>query len=708
MEALSVLLRAAGAAGLLFGGALWCARGRPLLAILYGASILNVFLLILTIADGAERTMVLFAALAALALHVALAFALRRRFPHWPARLEDGPPHAIRAPQWVFALSGGAALLALFLKAGAPAAGWDALTYHLEFPAQWLSGVPLSATHTAYGDLSPPYYPRLSAALYLWLMAASESARFLEVSALACLAALYVAARDAAHSLWRLARPADAAPPHTLAVAGLLAASAPYMSGGLGVSENDLALAALLCACLAWLLRSLSAESLARAAPLTLAAGLAAGFASGVKYTGALFALMLLAGFCLARAVQTRSSSAAFGGAGLLVCGWILGGGWQLALNAVITGNPLYPGELRLAGLTVFSGYYPAAFFRDHPFHEFSFYGFFTDPGLAAGVFCALAAPAFCLARWRRFAPDARAPLVAASLSPLVLFLGFYFFSPLRQHRLLAPALVLAAPLWALLVAELTRAHSSDARLLRWIRLASGAILALHLGLFAARLAELFPAPDVLALSDYSRATARIVYLAPARFLTMVVYIGLATGVVFAVAFATARLRPARSGQGAAMVLLGALVLGASALRSPDAVNYAGRAESGAWNFLRRSADVQAIGVVGSNAPFALRGTDLSRRVELLEAETAAPLHRRGVALEKRGAYWAEVAQSSGAAAAPAPPAAIFARARERNLDALAWFGDAARVVNAIDAPPGWKKAYADAGGVVFYRTSAP
>lgn len=704
MEALGVLLRAAGAAGLLFGGALWCARGRPLLAVLYGASILNIFLFVLTIVDGAERAMVLFAALAALALHVALAFVLRRRFPYWPARLEDGEPHAIRAPRWILALSGAAALVAVFLKYGAPAAGWDALTYHLEFPAQWLSGVPLSATHTAYGDLSPPYYPRLSAALYLWLMAASESARFLELASLLSLAALYFAARDAARSIWRLARPADEAPPHTFAVAGLFAASAPYMSGGLVVSENDLALAALLSACLAWLLRSLSAESLARAAPLTLAAGLAAGFASGVKYTGALFALMLLAGFCLARAVQTRSLRTIFLQAGLLVCGWILGGGWQLVLNAWMTGNPLYPGELRLAGVTLFAGYYPAAFFREHPFHEFSFYGFFTDPGLAAGIFCALAAPAFCLARWGSFAPDARAPLVAASFGPLVLLLGFYFFSPLRQHRLLAPALVLAAPLWALLVAEYTRTQRSDERRVSQAQLAAGLIVGLHITLFAARLAELFPASHTLALSDYSRATARVVYLAPARFLTMMGFIALAAVIVFGI---THRLR-APGLRRAGFVLLGAAALCAGALRSPDAMIYAGRPECGAWNFLRQSADARSIGVVGSNAPFALRGSDLSRRVALLEAEAFAPLHRRGVALEKHGDHWQEVVRSSGKVFGPAAPEEIFRRARERNLYALAWFGDEARALAVGDAPPGWRRVYADPGGVVFYRTSAP
>lgn len=710
MDSLGVLLRVTCAGGLLFACALWCARGRPLVAILYGASILNVFLLILTIAGGAGRTLVFFAALAALALHGALAFALNRRFPHWFARLEDGEPRDAGTPHWSFAFAGGAALVAVFLKYGAPAAGWDALTYHLEFPAQWLAGAPLLAAHTAYGDLSPPYYPRLSAALHVWLMAAGESARFLELASLLSLAALYFAARDAARSIWRLARPGDEAPAHACALAGLLAASAPYMSGGLVASENDLALAALLSACLAWLLRSAAAEpgTPSALAWLTPAAGLSAGFASGVKYTGALYAIVLLAGFFFACAAQTRALRTIFLQAGLLFCGGLIGGGWQLALNWIQTGNPLYPGALQLAGATIFAGYYPADFFREHPFHEFSLYGFFTDPGLAAGIFCALAAPALCLARWRTFAPGSRATLFAASLSPLLLILAFYFFSPLRQHRLLAPALALAAPLWMLLVAEVTRAHSSDARRLRWIELAACAVVGLHIALLAARLAELFPAPGVLALSDYSRATARVVYLAPARFLLMALYIGLAAALVFALAFAIARLAPARRLSRAGFVLAGAFVLVAVALRSPDAMDYTGRPESGAWNFLRRSTDARSIGVVGSNAPFALRGADLSRRVELLEADSPTPLHLRAVALEKRGDHWQEVSRFSGAVLPPAAPEELFARARVRELSALVWFGDRAQALAASEAPIGWRRVYADAGGVVFFRTSAP
>ncbi len=699
-----MLLRVICAAGFLIGCALWCARGRPLLAILYSASILNCFLLILTIAGVAERTVVAVAAVAALAANVALAFALNRRFPRWFAQSDATLPQTTEPPHWTFAFVGGAALLALYLKAGAPAAGWDALTYHLEFPAQWLSGVPLQATNTAYGDLSPPYYPRLSAALYLWLMAAGESARFLDLTALILLPALYFAAKDAARSLWLFSRPADEAHKSTFQLAGLLAAGAPYMSGGAVAAENDLAVGALLCTCLAVLLRSAAARSFAQSAPLGFAAGLAGGFASGVKYTGALFAIALLFVFAFARVVQTRSLRAASGETCLLLGGWLLGGGWQYALNFIQTGNPLYPGELRLAGVTIFAGYYPVEFFREHPFHEFSLYGFFTDPGLAAGMLCGLTAPALCLVRWRTLAPDARITLFAASLSPLLLVLAFLAFSPLRQHRLLAPALALAAPLWALVVAELTRSHASDARVARWIGLAAGAIIALHIGLFAARLAELFPGHDTLALSDYSRATARVIYLAPARLLTMAFCITLAAAVVFAIA----RLAPSLRMQRAGFVLLGASVLCAGALRTPDSINYAGRPESGAWNFLRRSTNVHSIGVVGSNAPFALRGADLSRRVELLSAEEPVLLHLRGVELAKHGAHWREVERSSGAFLNQPAPGELFARARERDLDALAWFGDAARALAAGDAPHGWRRVYADSGGVVFYRTSAP
>ena len=288
-----------------------------------------------------------------LALHAALAagaLAMTRRAP-WPRPSVAGPRRAwaaARAHPWAGALvAAAAAVLAwrLVVAYAFPPTAWDSLAYHLTAVAGWLQAERIGANGL---HVLADSYPLNGELLAAWVALLRGDDTWVDAVQLpfAVVGALAVAG---------FARLAGARPP-AMTAAGALFVLAPIVQLQATSSYVDLFVAAMFLAAL-----YLAARGARTGSPAYVAlAGVAAGVALGGKPTGALLAagtgLGLLAGLLLARragrlpAARAGSAVAVFA---VAVAGF---GGYWYARNFVEHGNPIHPGHVEIAGLTLLDG----------------------------------------------------------------------------------------------------------------------------------------------------------------------------------------------------------------------------------------------------------------------------------------------------------------------------------------------------------------
>lgn len=267
---------------------------------------------------------------------LALRLLLRR-----PGPSPDAPPPAPPTWKWSQMLAGSAALICCLSWAGGVAdslgAGiyrQDSTWYHLSFSAGFFqSGDTWALQFTDPMALAAWFYPQNSELLHSLGMLAFGSdflSLFLNLSFLGL--TLFAA--------WCTGRPAGAGPEALIAVAIVLGAG--VMSAQAGNAPNDVLGLFFLVAALALLLNGREAvRSSARigsgpGAGVLLIAGLAAGFAAGVKVPLLAPVGVLTLGLPYALDRGTRLRGTLVWTAGLLV-----GGGYWYLRNTVHSGNPL-------------------------------------------------------------------------------------------------------------------------------------------------------------------------------------------------------------------------------------------------------------------------------------------------------------------------------------------------------------------------------
>ena len=273
---------------------------------------------------------------------------LRRDWPRFHPRAPELRRALLRAP-WESALVGIAALALgwqLFVGLVLPPYAYDALTYHLTNVATWAQSGRLMPTPLS---LCCAYYPGNAELLWTWpvvLLGHDALVGTVQIAA-AALGGVAVAGIGRSAGLDRRGGVA----------AGALFILTPAVLAQAPTAYVDVLQAALtLCG-----LHGL-ARFTARAQPLRLVVpALCAGLLSGTKGNGLLWALALalaaavVVGSHLRRGRFTVSEAVRALAGGVGVCA-VLGGSWYLR-NAVHTGNPLYPFELRLGDWTVFDGH---------------------------------------------------------------------------------------------------------------------------------------------------------------------------------------------------------------------------------------------------------------------------------------------------------------------------------------------------------------
>ncbi len=402
-----------------------------------------------------------------------VARALRRFSPplNDPAQCENAVrPTSSIGDAMLLALACAAVVGAVFAALPHPAFEYDALTYHLHFPAQWLNAGRIFLIETPFGDAAPEYVPANGSLWFAWLLAPWRdgpwpAARFAfaGVDALAKFGQLPFAALLAA-SIASLAetlteRKGAAVRPAALA---LLVSWVVWQSATPGV---DLIFGACVVSSLAFGARWALAGSRGSA----VLCGVSLGLALGTKFVGLVY-LPVVLGALVAWNGLRRPRAADV--AGFVIAAFALGAPWYLR-NWIVAGNPLFPAHVSFAGIEVFSGVYARDAMTASVFRV-------PTPGAALVVaahtfgyplfFAALA----CSIRGFLAARTSRAWLVAALIAPIAFVWHFLAVPYSSQDRFL---------IWAAALAFVPAAiPASSVRSRMWTAVVISAVLAQSFG----------------------------------------------------------------------------------------------------------------------------------------------------------------------------------------------------------------------------------
>ncbi len=321
---------------------------------------------------------------------------------------------------------------------------WDAVTYHLYFPARWLQEGRIFHIPTVFGDNAAAFAPQNGALFFAWQMALTGRDALVNVWQLLCLAILGLA-------LYRICRLLDAG----RGPAALAALTLPWLAPvrRWTFSANvDLLMTACAVAALYWTLSYRRQPERSTVA----ACGLAAGLAAGAKTLG--LPLAALAALPLLWSAARRRR---FGDLGVFLGCAVAAGGWWYLRGLWRYGNPLFPVKLELGPLAL-PGAYGAAAIRAGEFHLES------AGAVAANVLarygattCALAVLGLLALAGR--AARARSRRGGAEALILLAFAAAWtaFFAGVVPHndqaRFLLPALAASLAGWGLLLDRVRR-----------------------------------------------------------------------------------------------------------------------------------------------------------------------------------------------------------------------------------------------------------
>jgi hypothetical protein len=243
-------------------------------------------------------------------------------------------------------------LLALQVLALVAYAGWrhpplayDALMYHLVFPAEWIRQRQLVLVPTVFTAPANSYFPCNAEATFAYLMLAAGGERLVNLAQMPFLMAGAAALAGIARRCglgWR-----------ACALAGCVFAVMPEAASQAGSALVDVDFASGVLLAIFFTLEFAATGSRAAVA----LAGASLGLVAGTKSLGLVFAaiLGLLVALAARMSRSTRRSAIAADLGIAAVCSLPLGAFWYVR-NWGITGNPLFPLDLTLGKMAIFRG----------------------------------------------------------------------------------------------------------------------------------------------------------------------------------------------------------------------------------------------------------------------------------------------------------------------------------------------------------------
>jgi len=234
----------------------------------------------------------------------------------------------------------------------------DGPIYHLYFAARWWKAGRLFLVAAPFGENAATYFPANGDLWFTWLMASWGGERLAKIGQ----APFLVLAALAAYGCARLVGAGRSA---SLVATIWFAASTPLLLYSFETNVDTIFVAGYLMAAY-FFVRVARGEG--ETSALVLGA-LAAGGALGTKAVAVVFIPPLIA--LVIGGILVRSGPARTKAARALVVALVplVSGGYWFARNGLLTGNPLYPLEVRVLGQTVLSGWYGPEAMQTSPYY---------------------------------------------------------------------------------------------------------------------------------------------------------------------------------------------------------------------------------------------------------------------------------------------------------------------------------------------------
>ncbi len=312
-----------------------------------------------------------------------------------------------------------------------PPFGWDCLNYHFTFPVEWLKHGTLDIPITISDDPSPSYYPINGSLIFLWLMLPLRNVFLADLGQVPFFILAFMA-------IYGISRKLGVSRELSFYASALFLIM-PNVFKQLEIAYVDVMFTAFFLCGLNFLIalyRNFSFSNI-------MLSSISLGLFLGTKTSAVVYGVPLL--FLLVAAVirnfsKVKPAKILFSLLLFIVIVALLGG-FTYIRNFILTGNILYPAEIKIFGKLIFKGVMPFSTYRDKwTAGNFNIMKLFFHEGLGVQfvlliIPAAVAAP-FILIRRKKstgFIPS------YISLLPIALFTLFYLLMPQLWVRYLYP-----------------------------------------------------------------------------------------------------------------------------------------------------------------------------------------------------------------------------------------------------------------------------
>ena len=333
----------------------------------------------------------------------------------------------------VFAVSCivGFGMVKIFVNLVNPPFGWDSINYHFTFPVEWIKHANLVNPITINDDPSPTYFPMNGSLWFLWLIFPFKDVFLADLGQLPffilCLIATYSIAR-------KIGINKDYA-----FLCAALFVMIPNFFKQLEIAYVDIMLAAFFLIATNFLLLLNEHFSLENA----LIAAVGFGLFLGTKTIAIPFGAILFIFFLLVVVRQNNYKKVVFCSISSCVI-FILLGGFSYIRNFFLTGNLLYPANIRIFGKMIMKGVLDISYYKAHYVpRDYSLEKLLFHEGLGLQTII-LVLPALFLAlpiSLLKNKSKTNIVFVYLLIMPLLLYLAFRYVIPLAASRYLYSAL---------------------------------------------------------------------------------------------------------------------------------------------------------------------------------------------------------------------------------------------------------------------------